>query len=100
MKITYTPDNRAGAERYLVSINVVDQDNVSEWIEQKTVERLGKHDLKGDRFVVLYRGVGFFWDIDQTSTAPTFDIEIPEKDTSMNPTDSLNVTYWVAAEAV
>ena len=100
MKITYDPANLEGAERYLSQAGVVkNSEDLRQWIEAKTIEQLEKHDLAGNPFVVLYRGIGFFWSIDQESTAPTFDVEIAESEADAR-NDYLNVTYWVTADAV
>jgi hypothetical protein len=101
MKIAYDPDNLAGAERYLVQSGVADPDSVRTWIEQKTIEQLDQKASYGREFPILYRGIGFFWELTANTEAPKFDVSIPDKDAGITGSpDEVNVTYWVAADAV
>ena len=47
-------------------------------------------------FAVLYRGIGFFWEVIGSTTAPTFSTVVPNDELP----DLVAITYWVAADAL
>lgn len=101
MRITYNPENLAGAERYLVSVNACQGDDARAWLEASTLKGLTDAVTRGNEFPIIYRGIGFFYTVVGRSTAPQFASEFdPPKSMTDDESALLDVTYWVAADAV
>lgn len=101
MRVTYNPDNLAGAERYLVSVNACQADDARNWLENATTKALANAVAQNDEFPVIYRGIGFFYTVVDRSTAPQFASEfVPPTPLTENADALLDVTFWVAADAV
>lgn len=101
MRVTYNPENLSGAERYLVSVNACQDTNARAWLESTTLKMLADAVARGDEFPIIYRGIGFFYTVVGRSTAPQFASEFePPKSMTDDESALLDVTYWVAADAV
>ncbi|WP_090929236.1 hypothetical protein [Palleronia marisminoris] len=98
MKLTYDPENLAGAERYLVSEGVVPAQEARDWLEQRVVKLLSDSSPVHSGFGVAHKGLGFFADQDTITSAPAFTQSLPDQDGQDD--GSMHVTYWVAADAL
>lgn len=95
MRITYDPENIAGAERYLIKEDVVSAEEVRDWLEGNTNRVLGIEDTQRTKFGVVWRGLGFFWDRVDLTNAPAFKKSTSDVDESDG---AIEVTYWLAAD--
>lgn len=101
MRITYTPDNLSGAERYLVSINACEASDVRSWLEARVINALAKAVENNDDFPIIYSGIGFFYSVVGRSSAPLFAAEFePGKAIADDGNALLDVFFWVAADAI
>lgn len=101
MRITYDPENLSGAERYLVSVNACHSAEVSTWLEAAVIKALVGAVARKDEFPIIYRGIGFFYSVIGRSSAPKFSSEFEPAEPMSDDTNALlDVTFWVAADAV
>ena len=106
MKITYLPANLDGAKRYLLSQSISSDDKVQDWIETRTIEALDTPHAIEREFGFVHRGLGFFWDRVGSTNGPSFGQEIPEEaipeelSTDADAASIIQVTYWIAADAL
>lgn len=98
MKVAYDPSNLSGAELYMTRIGTIDTSNIGRWIEQTTAQKLSEINNGLEHFVIIHRGLGFFWYIDDETNAPVFKSVVSDPEHEMP--DLVAVTYWVAADAV
>jgi len=98
LKVAYDPSNLSGAERYMTRIGTIDTSNIGRWIEQTTAQKLSEITKRLEHFVVIHRGLGFFWHIDDETNAPVFKSVVSDPENEMP--DLVSVTYWAAADAL
>ena len=82
----------------MTRLEAIETSNIGRWIEQTTAQKLSEITKGLEHFVIIHRGLGFFWHIDDETTAPVFKSIVSDPENEMP--DLVAVTYWVGADAV
>ena len=97
MKISYDPENFSGAGRYMATIkHTAETSSHRKWLEQATAKMFADKGAPVREFVILQRGIGFFWEEIGYTSGPFFQTEV----VSNGLPDLIAVTYWIAADVI